>query len=218
MALVLFASLLAAVPAGFPLGLGPSEASAQGSAGSAVLHRTSIVEGQTRDFEISGIASRPRYFLHFSVAGSFSAEAGDITASTNDLLGRALAIIPDRDGPRAYPDAVYKRIRFEVTANSDSARAAASTPRPAAPRYRWAEPACSHTACETATSIELDTRIPSGHRICLKIDGPGMLDWMTGDSLRPWWDIVFGRRPPPEGEATAGEAADMATAVSRQAQ
>ncbi len=54
------------------------------------------------------------------MAGSFSAEAGDITASTNDLLGRALAIIPDRDGPRAYPDAVYKRIRFEVRANSDS--------------------------------------------------------------------------------------------------
>ena len=90
------------------------------SAGSAVLHRTLIVEGQTRDFEISGIASRPRYFLHFSVAGSFSAEAGDVTASTNDLLGRALAIAPDSDGPRAYPDAVYKRIRFEVTANSDS--------------------------------------------------------------------------------------------------
>ncbi len=58
--------------------------------------------------------------MHVSVAGSFSAEAGDVTASTNDLLGRALEIAPDSDGPRAYPDAVYKRIRFEVTANSDS--------------------------------------------------------------------------------------------------
>ena len=62
--------------------------------------------------------------------------------------------------------------------------------------------------------IELDTRIPSGHRIRLKIDGPGMLDWMADDSLRPWWDIVFGKRPPPEGEATAAEAADMAAAAA----
>ncbi len=100
--------------------LGPAEAEAQQVTSQAVLHRSTIVEGQTRAFQISNIPTRPEYYLHASVAGSFSAEASDVTITTNNLLGQALTVTPDADGPRAYPDAVYRHIRFEVTANGDS--------------------------------------------------------------------------------------------------
>ncbi len=117
-------SLLAAAPVPLlpdPGGLlGPAEAGAQQVASQAVLHRDTIVEGQSRAFEISRIPTRPEYYLHASVAGAFSAEAGDVAITTNDLLGQKLAVTPDADGPRAYPDAVYKKIRFEVTAHDDS--------------------------------------------------------------------------------------------------
>ncbi len=124
LAAVLLGSLLSAAPVpllsdpGSPLA--PSEAGAQQVASQAVLHRSKIVEGQTRAFEVSNVATRPEYYLHVSVAGSFTAEASDVTITTNNLLGQALTVTPDADGPRAYPDAVYRKIRFEVTANSDS--------------------------------------------------------------------------------------------------
>ena len=120
LAVVVLGSLLAVVPVGLPLAEGLSEAGAQQVASQAVLHRTTIVEGQTRAFRITDVPTRPEYYLHASVAGSFSAEAADVTITTDNLLGQALAVTPDADGPRAYPDSVYGRIRFEVTANADS--------------------------------------------------------------------------------------------------
>ncbi|WP_420610956.1 Calx-beta domain-containing protein [Candidatus Poriferisodalis sp.] len=120
LAVVLLGSLLAVVPVGLPLAEGPSEAGAQQVTSPAVLHRTEIVEGQTRAFQITNIPTRPEYYLHTSVSGSFTAEAGDITATTANLRGAAQQIPPDAPGPRAYPDSVYRNIRFEVTANADS--------------------------------------------------------------------------------------------------
>ena len=120
LAVVVLGSLLAVVPVGLPLAEGPSSVGAQQVASQAVLHRGTIVEGQTRVFRITDVPTRPEYYLHASVAGSFSAEAADVTITTDNLLGQALAVTPDADGPRAYPDSVYGRIRFEVTANADS--------------------------------------------------------------------------------------------------
>ena len=111
LALSALALALVALPSG--------EADAQQVTSPAVLHRDTIVEGQTRAFQITNVPARPEYYLHASVAGSFSAEASDVTITTNNLLGQALTVTPDADGPRAYPDSVYSRIRFEVTANSD---------------------------------------------------------------------------------------------------
>ena len=120
LAVALLGSLLAVVPVGLPLADGPSEAGAQQVTSQAVLHRVTIAEGQTRAFRITNIPTRPEYYLHTSVSGSFTAEAGDITATTANLRGAAQQIPPDAAGPRAYPDSVYGRIRFEVTANADS--------------------------------------------------------------------------------------------------
>ena len=97
----------------------PRDAEAQQVTSQAVLHRDTIVEGQTRVFQITNVPTRPEYYLHASVAGSFSAEASDVTITTDNLLGQALSVTPDANGPRAYPDSVYGRIRFEVTANDD---------------------------------------------------------------------------------------------------
>ena len=99
--------------------LGSSEARAQTTEPTPVLHRSTIVEGQTRDFEISNIPTRPEYYLQAAAGGRFTAESSDVTITTNDLFGRA-QFIPPGSLARAYPDAVYGRIRFEVTANSDS--------------------------------------------------------------------------------------------------
>ncbi len=120
LAVALLGSLLAVVPVGLPLAGGPSEAGAQQVTSQAVLHRVTIAEGQTRAFRITNIPTRPEYYLHTSVSGSFTAEASDITATTANLRGAAQQIPPDAAGPRAYPDSVYGRIRFEVTANADS--------------------------------------------------------------------------------------------------
>ena len=114
-ALVLVVALL-----GLMLVEAPRDAEAQQVTSQAVLHRDTIVEGQTRAFQITNVPTRPEYYLHASVAGSFSAEASDVTITTNNLIGQALTVTPDADGPRAYPDSVYGRIRFEVTANADS--------------------------------------------------------------------------------------------------
>ena len=111
---------LAKIIAALTLLLPAAPAGAQQVTGSAVLHRDTIVEGQTRAFQISEIPTRPEYYLHASLGGAFTAEAGDVTITTNNLLGQALPVAPDSDGPRAYPDAIYGQIRFEVTANADS--------------------------------------------------------------------------------------------------
>ena len=78
-----------------------------------------MASDRRRVFLVTNVPTRPEYYLHASVAGSFSAEASDVTITTNNLLGQALTVTPDVHGPRAYPDSVYSRIRFEVTANSD---------------------------------------------------------------------------------------------------
>ena len=119
LALVLFASLLAAVPAGLPLGLGASEASAQQVTSQAVLNRVTIVEGQTREFLISNVTQRSRYYVHVSVVGSFTAEAGDVRVTTDNLLGQAQVITPDSDAPRAYRNATHGTVSFEVAALAD---------------------------------------------------------------------------------------------------
>ncbi len=88
------------------LGGGPRSVEAQQVTSPAFLHRVTIVEGQTRAFQITNVPTRPEYYLQASVAGSFSAEANDVTITTNNLLGQALTVSPDADGPRAYPDSV----------------------------------------------------------------------------------------------------------------
>ncbi len=111
--------MLVAVLFGVLLIGSPRVSEAQQVTSQAVLHRDTIVEGQTRVFQITNVPTRPEYYLHASVAGSFSAEASDVTITTDNLLGQALSVTPDANGPRAYPDSVYGRIRFEVTANGD---------------------------------------------------------------------------------------------------
>ena len=120
LAVVLLGSLLAVVPVGLPLADGPSEAGAQQVASQAVLNRVTIVEGQTREFAISNVVSRPAYFVHVSVAGSFTAEAGDVRVTTDNRRGQAQVITPDADAPRAYRHSTYGTVAFEVTANADS--------------------------------------------------------------------------------------------------
>ena len=68
---------------------------AQQVASQAVLDRVTIVEGQTRGFQISNVTSRPRYHVHASVSGAYTAEAGDVTITTDNLLGGAQTITPD---------------------------------------------------------------------------------------------------------------------------
>ncbi len=110
----------AGIFAGLALLFSAAPAFAQQVASQAVLDRVTIVEGQTRRFQISNVASRPRYHVHASVSGAFTAEAGDVTITTDNLLGQAQAITPDADAPRAHRNATYGTIDFEVTANADS--------------------------------------------------------------------------------------------------
>ena len=95
-------------------------AGAQQVASQAVLDRVTIVEGQTRKFQISNVTSRPLYHVHASVSGAFTAEAGDITITTDNQRGEAQTVTPDANAPRAYRNATYGTINFEVTANADS--------------------------------------------------------------------------------------------------
>ena len=120
LAVVLAGSLLAVVPVGLPLVGGPSEAGAQQVTSAAVLNRVTIVEGQTRTFAISNVVSRPRLYVHASVAGSFTAEAGDVSITTDNLHGQAQTITPDADAPRAHRSSTHGTVAFEVTANADS--------------------------------------------------------------------------------------------------
>ena len=123
---VLSGSLLAVAPVGLPLTEGPSEAGAQQADSSPVLHRSTIVEGQSRAFDISGIPSRSAYYLHAGVGGSFTAEASDVTITTNDLHGVAQTVsvgtsgFVGTSGVRAYVGSTSQRIRFAVAALSDN--------------------------------------------------------------------------------------------------
>ena len=111
---------LAGIFAALALLVSTAPASAQQVTSQAVLDRVTIVEGQTRRFQISNVTSRPRYHVHASVSGAFTAEAGDVTITTDNQRGEAQTITPDADAPRAHRNATYGTINFEVTANADS--------------------------------------------------------------------------------------------------
>ena len=109
------ASLLVVVPV--PLGdLGVSEAQAQyrESSRNAFLHRTEIVEGQTRTFEISSVGA-DTYYLHVKpLAAPYTAEADDLSVTILDGtdVGAPLAV----GGFGAVQRDLQQRIRFDVAA------------------------------------------------------------------------------------------------------
>ena len=80
----------------------------------ATLHRTEIVEGQTRTFEISSVGP-DTYYLHVKpLADPYTAEANDLAVTTPDGsdAGAALAV----GGFAAVQRDAQQRIRFDVAA------------------------------------------------------------------------------------------------------
>ena len=121
------ASLLvvAPVPVLSGAGLGVSEAQAQ-SAGTpgaspystAFLHRTVIEEGQTRQFQISGLAAHRAYYVFFEPLAGFTAEASDVSFRVPDQ-GGVLEEVAAGSGARGWIEFLSGRIDFVVEAHSD---------------------------------------------------------------------------------------------------
>ena len=106
-------SVLGVVPVGLPLA-GGVEAQYRESSRSAFLHRTEIVEGQTRTFEISGVGA-DTYYLHVEPLNApYTAEAGDFAVTILDGTdaGAPLAV----GGFGAVQRDLQLRIRFDVAA------------------------------------------------------------------------------------------------------
>ena len=106
-------SVLGVVPVGLPLA-GGVEAQYRESSRNAFLHRTEIVEGQTRTFEISGVGA-DTYYLHVEpLAAPYTAEANDLSVTIPDGTdaGAPLAV----GGFGAVQRDLQLRIRFDVAA------------------------------------------------------------------------------------------------------
>ncbi len=105
------------------LGLGAGVVEAQSAGVSAYsgafLHRTVIEEGQTRQFEISNLPDRPRYFVFFKSLVGYTAEASDVTFRVHDRRAGLVEVAPGV-GSRASVNSLRQRVRFEVEAHEDS--------------------------------------------------------------------------------------------------
>ena len=118
--------VLAPVPVLSGAGLGVSEAQAQsaGTSGAtshsaALLHRTVLEEGQTRQFQISELPAHRAYYVFFKpLAAPYTAEASDVTFRVPDQRG-VLEEVAAGSGSRGWKDWLSGRIDFEVEAHSD---------------------------------------------------------------------------------------------------
>lgn len=111
--MALAASLLAVVP----LAVVPPEAAAQTAAtGAPYLHRTSIVEGQQRFFEISNVPDASAHYLRIKpLSAPYTAESGDLSATTDQR-----SITPGGNGAQTRIRPASQRIRFELEARADN--------------------------------------------------------------------------------------------------
>ena len=118
-------SVLGVVPAGLGLGAGVAEAQSAGPAGAssysaALLHRTVLEEGQTRQFQISGLAAHRAYYVFFKpLAAPYTAEAGDVSFRVPDQ-GGLLVDVAAGSGARGWIEFLSGRIDFVVEARSDA--------------------------------------------------------------------------------------------------
>ena len=119
--------LLAAVTlllSGLFLTLGPETPAAQAQTNahsSAILLRTEVEEGQTRDFQISNVPDYPRYYVFFKPLSGYTAEASDLSIiverqAPNTRIGPGEG---GRATTRTSSKWTWPRLTFEVEAKPD---------------------------------------------------------------------------------------------------
>ena len=119
MAVVVSAAVLGSVLGIVPVGL-VDDAAAQSRGGTYLLHRSEIVEGQTRVFEISNVGSATYHLRLKPLSAPYTAEADDLAVNIPDGTDTATPLAPGESG--TVERDLQQRIRFEVAAlapNSD---------------------------------------------------------------------------------------------------
>ncbi|WP_420432057.1 Calx-beta domain-containing protein [Candidatus Poriferisocius sp.] len=119
LAVVVSASVLGSVLGIVPAGL-VDDAAAQSRGGTYLLHRSEIVEGQTRVFEISNVGSDTYHLRLKPLSAPYTAEADDLAVNIPDGTDTGTPLAAGESG--TVERDLQQRIRFEVAAlvpNSD---------------------------------------------------------------------------------------------------